>query len=941
MVILRKLPYRPMIVILALFLLIFPFYYRWKYQVADRAIHCFYDGEQVTLDGILYKKEFKNNSYRLYLKNIYISNSSFPGRGILICESDDIPLGSKLHISMKIKTFSKAKNEGSFDEETYYLSQGIYLRGELRSLIDASSGWTSFFQEGLYVLREEMKTLYVATLPGEEAGILTSMTLGDKTTLDEEVKQLFSDAGLSHILAVSGLHISIVGMGLFHLLRKKGCSFLLSGIVSGVFVICYGYMTGLSVSTFRAVIMFLILMSAQILGKVYDMLSAWCVAVIVVLLVEPLSIYNSGFLFSFGAVLGIALVANPMVEIYEEACKARYKKTLRFRKGRGYKKDFKESVISSILFALGIQLFSLPLVAYFYYQVPLYVIGLNLLLIPLLSMVIGIGLVGGVIGSLAGIVMGTTAGSVPGIVMGTTVGSVSGGVMGTTAGSLMGCMNEYVLAIVKILLFPCHLILYLYEFASDLSLNLPVAQIVSGRPSIIRILLYYVILFFFVWRFKWWLKSRENGKRTDNIIIEQLQNIYDFMSKSIEMLSKSIGALLNPIEASSKLIEASSKPIEALLNPFEVSSKSIGLFRKNRELSSNIDGSLSKNRGLSSNIDGSLSKNRGLSSNIDGSLSKNRGLLNIVFSINTGLSSHNNGVSPRKYSLSCFFLGVLCFLILTLHPFKKCEMDMLWVGQGDGIFISSEEGVNFFIDGGSTSEKELGTYVLEPFLLYHGVKRVDYWFLSHMDSDHISGCLELLEGKFPISTVVVTDTLKEEEGDSYEHYQRLVELCNENNTEILYVKRGDIVATDSLQFLCLGPESPSSFSGANENSMILELSYGEFNALFTGDMGSEQEQWLLEQLDQSRIGINPSEIEVLKLAHHGAKSSNSMEWLERISPMLSIISAGENNPYGHPHKETIDRLKDNDIPYLCTIEYGEITILPQRDGSFEVKTMLE
>ncbi|MCR5546011.1 MAG: DNA internalization-related competence protein ComEC/Rec2 [Lachnospiraceae bacterium] len=729
--------------------------------MANRAIHCFCDGEQVTLDGILYKKEFKNNSYRLYIKNIYISNSSFPGRGILIHESDDIPLGSKLHISMKIKTFSKAKNEGSFDEESYYLSQGIYLRGEIQEVIRITPRWPSFFQEGLYELREEMKCVYGSFLPGEEAGLLTAMTLGDKTALEEEVKQLFSDAGLSHILAVSGLHISIVGMGLFRLLRKRGIGFSVSGFISGIFVICYGCMTGLSVSTLRAVIMFLILMMAQIFGRVYDMISAWCVAVIFVLLAEPMSVYNVGFIFSFGAVLGIAIIANPMVDIYEKACRTRYERTLRFRKGIGYKKDFKERILSSILFALGIQLFSLPLVAYFYFQVPVYVMGLNLLLIPLLSMVIGMGLVGGIVGS--------------------------------------------IFPWAKIMLFPCHLVLYLYELASDMSLNLPVAQIISGRPSILRIILYYVLLFSFVWGWKWWKKDEKK-----------------------------------------------------------------------------------------------------------------------------------KSLSPKIYCYSSLGLLLCCALLLTLHPVKSFEVDMLWVGQGDGIFITSEEGVNFFVDGGSTSEKELGKYVLKPFLLYHGVRKIDYWFLSHMDSDHISGCMELLEEGFSIGNVVVTDTLQNEKGDSFVHYETLVELCKANGTKLIHIKKGDVVATESLQFLCLGPDSPATFTGANENSMILKLSYGKFDVLFTGDIGSDQEEWLLEEWDETLFEGDSGEIEVLKLAHHGAHSSNSMEWLKEISPRISIVSAGENNPYGHPHKETIHRMEALNLPFLCTKEYGQIKIRGKKDGTFLV-----
>nr|MCR4674693.1 MBL fold metallo-hydrolase [Lachnospiraceae bacterium] len=286
---------------------------------------------------------------------------------------------------------------------------------------------------------------------------------------------------------------------------------------------------------------------------------------------------------------------------------------------------------------------------------------------------------------------------------------------------------------------------------------------------------------------------------------------------------------------------------------------------------------------------------------------------------------------PGKIITGYGVVGILCFCLFVLHLPKPFEIDMLSVGQGDGIFIRSKENVIFMIDGGSTSMKEVGKYVLEPFLLYQGVNRIDYWMLSHMDTDHISGCMELLEEGFPVSYVILPKSvIDENEKEPKEHYEKILQLCKNNDTEVLYIQKGERFGTTSIEFLCLGPNYPSKFLGTNENSMILKLSYGKFNVIFTGDMGSEQEKVVLEEWK------NIGKIEVLKAAHHGSKNSNCIEWLQTLSPSLSIISAGKDNLYGHPSWETLNRMDELDISYLCTIEQGQIKIRGREDGRFWV-----
>lgn len=134
------------------------------------------------------------------------------------------------------------------------------------------------------------------------------MLLADKSTLGEEDRLLYQKNGISHLLAISGLHISLIGIALYRLLRKLGATFLEAGILSGAALLFYGLMTGFGVSTFRAVSMFLVMVVADIAGRAYDMASAMALAALLIVWREPLQVWQAGFLLSFGAVFGICAV---------------------------------------------------------------------------------------------------------------------------------------------------------------------------------------------------------------------------------------------------------------------------------------------------------------------------------------------------------------------------------------------------------------------------------------------------------------------------------------------------------------------------------------------------------------------------------------------------------------------------------------------------------
>mgnify|MGYP000662352960 FL=1 len=142
-------------------------------------------------------------------------------------------------------------------------------------------------------------------LGGDQAGIYQAMLLGEKSGLDEEVRLRYQMAGMVHILAISGLHISVLGMGLFSLLKKLSFGNGWAGFLSLSVILQYGMLTGSSVSAMRAVCMFVLAVGARILGRSYDFLTALAVSAILLLLDTPAYLYSSSFLLSFGAVTGL------------------------------------------------------------------------------------------------------------------------------------------------------------------------------------------------------------------------------------------------------------------------------------------------------------------------------------------------------------------------------------------------------------------------------------------------------------------------------------------------------------------------------------------------------------------------------------------------------------------------------------------------------------
>ncbi len=271
-------------------------------------------------------------------------------------------------------------------------------------------------------------------------------------------------------------------------------------------------------------------------------------------------------------------------------------------------------------------------------------------------------------------------------------------------------------------------------------------------------------------------------------------------------------------------------------------------------------------------------------------------------------------------------MGLLCgaFLLLTMWTHQGLSVTMLDVGQGQCVCMRLPDGSAWLYDGGSLDVNQVGTYRIEPYLKSQGIGTLDAVFLSHGDTDHVSGVTEMLEsGDITIKLLVLPCAEEESANLAESGFGELVLLAKHHGIPILWMEEGMAWENAGVSVQCLHPGSDSTFADSNAGSMVLYLTYGDFSLLLTGDVEEEGEDELLQTLQENAI----RQVTVLQVAHHGSKYSSSEQLLAQIRPQVALISCGERNSYGHPHEETLKRLADAGSHVFITPECGAIEVI--------------
>jgi competence protein ComEC len=273
-------------------------------------------------------------------------------------------------------------------------------------------------------------------------------------------------------------------------------------------------------------------------------------------------------------------------------------------------------------------------------------------------------------------------------------------------------------------------------------------------------------------------------------------------------------------------------------------------------------------------------------------------------------------VAFRVVLVVVFFM---CFLFLIGTP-KRSQVTFLDVGQGDGIFIRTPTKTVCMIDGGSTSKNKLGENILVPYLEYEGEVRVDYWFLTHADKDHISGFEEVLSGEeTEIGAIVLPFFGKED-------FAEIDALAKAKGTKVIYAMAGDRIKDrdGKYAFTVLSPQEGVTYEDRNDASLVLLYETKDCRIAFMGDAGFHAEEAVINYLGDEHLTL-------LKCAHHGsANETNSEEFYQRVRPENVIISCGKDNPYGHPHEETMERIENVQSNVFITKDVGAVTVRMNR-----------
>ncbi|MCI8417295.1 MAG: DUF4131 domain-containing protein [Lachnospiraceae bacterium] len=746
---------------------------------------------RVAFTGTVDQREEREDMQVLLLKDTSILGA----RKILVYlrnSKQSYFIGNTLNIKGTIKQYKAPGNPGQFDSLLYYQRKKIdaLCFGDAVEVLDQRRDG---FREGLVRLQLYFSRTLEKRLGARDGGILKAMLLGDKRELPEEIRSLYQRSGISHLLAISGLHISILGAGLYRGLRRLGLPYGAAGIPALVLMGCYGVLVGAGVSTLRALTMFFLVVGADLIGRTYDIRTALGIAALWLLLEQPLYARDGAFLLSFGAVFGLTEVTPVLKDMTERLPAWKYfmgklpgekEKPVgeeRMEGEREREQVSRWSVLSQkvtrfvregLCACMGIQVVTLPVLLCCFYEVPVYAPILNLLVIPLMAPLLAAAL------------------------------------------ALLALELFFPFAI-PLTAWICHGILGAVEVMAKAFDRLPGAVFCGGCPKSWQIAVYYsgVGLLLFLWH-------REKRKRA-----------------------------------------------------------------KARERETE-DAALRQRTGR-----------------------KGTGLV----------------------------LGyLLCMLMLLWRREPEFWMTMLDVGQGDAIFFATRGGNTYLMDGGSSSEKQTGSYILEPFFKYQGRGEADVLLVSHLDWDHISGITELLEEELLKVGCLVLPAMSGGTGSvgntqEDEAYQKLKNLAKEKGIPVQVMGAGDCLREGDLVLRCLGPERGQSYENRNAASLVLSLEYKSLRVLLTGDLEGKGEARVLEQ--KELLGS----YDILKVAHHGSQYSTGEEWLSQVRPVVGLISCGEENSYGHPHRELLHRLKERGCHTYMTPRDGAITI--KSDGSsFEVET---
>lgn len=254
--------------------------------------------------------------------------------------------------------------------------------------------------------------------------------------------------------------------------------------------------------------------------------------------------------------------------------------------------------------------------------------------------------------------------------------------------------------------------------------------------------------------------------------------------------------------------------------------------------------------------------------------------------------------------------------VFEFHKQKNLEVHFFYIGEGDAILIETPGKNQILIDGGPNN---LILDKLSRKLPFFD-RTIELVILTHPEKDHLGGLLEVLKN-YKVENIIWTGVARDT--TEFRRWQNLIE---KENARILYGKAGIKVIENNLFLTIIYPFESlvgNLVKDSNDTSLVIKLELDEIGFLFTGDITKLTEDQLTLNYDDPKI----LKSDILKVAHHGSKTSSSERFLEKTLPTVAVISAGKNNQFGHPHSEVLEKIKKYGAQILRTDLQGDITII--------------
>ena len=803
-------------------------------------------------------------------------------------------------------------------------------------------------REKLFAFRRRLHDRLAKVFPEKEASVMQTLLLGEKEELDAEVKALYQRNGIAHILSISGLHITLLGMGCYRLLKRLGAPVRVAAAGGAMTLLLYGMMVGMSVSASRAIGMYLLQMLGIFVGRTYDMLTGVGLLAALLVLQQPERLGDVSFLMSFGAVLGICLltpvfagdgrednvgvetasgVVAGLLTVTDILGDSAYERN-KYREG--WRKVVYErlwrmvsALKSGFAASAGVILFTLPIQLWFFYEIPVYSVLLNLLVLPFMSVVMA----GGILSLIPGL-----------------------GIAGT-----VDC-----------------LILWWYEWICERFGELPGAVWCVGRPAKWQMIVYYSGLFVLIIGRNYaekWKRQRlyaayvAENNHGDGHRAERERQRRETRGVDDSGRGRKRESNRKKMQHSDRYSEICTTRWRHVLANFWYTWQGVMTYRNGvmcRIVAAMIlvliVGLLTGNFDRGSRVT-FLDVGQG-----DG----------IVVETGQGAYLFDCGSTSRRkigeYVLKPYLKsrGIQSLRgVFVSHPDEDHMNGILELLENGGEWGITVE--QMFLPAITEAERREAFEKLLVAAEYAGVP------VSYIKcGDEIRDSRLRLRCLHPEENTTLADANAYSECFYVEVFAKAVKWGAAEGMEAS--GEGGRAASEvygengSFAVGVIGERTGHGDTGERKN---FGVGAGKLSILLTGDVEGEGEQQLIQELQtlktlqeaktlrvaqesqalQNARKLQESQepreqqelwesrrqggfkVDILKVAHHGSGYSTCSEFLAAAGPAAAIISCGRNNSYGHPHAATLQRLEDAKVPWYLTTDYGALTVTVDSHGN--------